>query len=90
MSPVYNLYVSTFVQVRSALQQRDDARLHAICREVAQRNGIESTVSLLAVSDAEHGGAPRRRAAVLWHVRHFVGALPQAAERDEATQGVAP
>lgn len=70
MSALYALYLNTLVQARSALAASDDARLLRICGEVAGRAGAESTVSLLALSDAEHGRTPRPRSAVLWTVRN--------------------
>ncbi len=79
MTAVFNLYVSTFVRARNALYVGDDAAVRALCAEVAARNGLASTVSLLAMLDAERRDTPRPRAAVLWDLRHVIGDL-----RDDA------
>lgn len=62
---VYALYVSTFQETRDALRAGDDARLRGLCAQVASRGGIESTVSLLAMSDAECGLPLRARGRIL-------------------------
>ncbi len=60
----YEVYVSTFRTAVEALQAGDEVRLQAMCREVASRSGIASTVSLMAVSDAECGRPPRTQAGI--------------------------
>ncbi len=65
----YSLYVSTFRDAADALRVGDDERLRALCSRVAGRGGIESTVSLMAMSDAERGVRPRSRSnitALFW------------------------
>jgi hypothetical protein len=62
---VIALYASTFREAREALGAGDDGRLRRLCTEVAGLSGLESRVSLLAMSDAERGTPPRHRAEVL-------------------------
>ncbi len=69
---VYALYLSTFERARAALACGDEAGLRALCADASRRDGVESTVSLLAMSDAERGALPRRRSAMLWLVRGAV------------------
>ncbi len=60
----YALYVSTFDETTAALRAGDEQRLRAICSVVAGRGGIESTVSLMAISDAERGASLRSKTQV--------------------------
>lgn len=61
----YALYVRTFHEARHALESGDEARLRTLCVEVAGRGGVESTVSLMALSDAEHRTASRPRSQIM-------------------------
>ncbi len=70
----YAVYVDTFLQARGALATCDDERLRAICVAVAARDGVDSTMSLLAVSDAEQLHEPRRKSAVMWMLRERIDA----------------
>ncbi len=60
----YDLYVGTFRRARAGLASGDELALRAMCAEVAGRSGIESSLALLAISDAERGLAERDRATV--------------------------
>ncbi len=88
MTAVYALYVSTFDSARAALAEGDDLRLRALCAEAASRDGIEGTVSFLAMSDAGQGGPRRRRAPMLWLIRHSVE--PSAESYREAIRARSP
>lgn len=72
--------MSTFQQTTDVLRAGDEARLRALCADVALRGGIESTVSLLAMRDAECGLPLRSRAKILGHFwRTTLGARSERA-----------
>lgn len=75
---LYALYLDTFMHAQTALQAGDEARMRACCREVAARDGVASTVSLLALGDAEHMRTPRTRSAMYWLIRHHDEPRPAA------------
>ena len=81
----YALYVSTFQDTVDALRAGDEARLRALCTAVASRGGIESTVSLLAISDAECGVPLRSRTKILGRLWRTALASPT-----DASPGAAP
>lgn len=57
----YQLYVNTFRRAQAGLRAGDEALLRAVCADVAGRSGLESTIALLAISDAERGVCERGR-----------------------------
>ena len=84
----YALYLRTFRDLHAALEAGDEERLHALCVEVAGRDGLASTVSMMAMSDAECSRSARSRAHVvrmLWRNALAYGAVP-ASYRESAQQ----
>ena len=61
----YRVYVDTYCASVEVLQGHDEERLRALCSAVSRREGVESLVSILAMSDAERGLARRTRLDVL-------------------------
>ena len=62
---VYQVYLETYVGVLEAFDACSEARLRDICSRTAAREGADSLVALMALSDAERGRGQRGRMEIL-------------------------
>ena len=75
----YDMYMTTFERAAAMLRTGDEQRMRSLCAEVAMRDGIDSTLSLMALSDAERGLPRRIRSQVLavyWREAVVTGDVP--------------
>lgn len=71
---VYQVYLETYAGVIDAIVAHSDDRLRDICSRTAMRDGADSLVAMMALSDAERGRGRRARAEVLQALwRHVDG-----------------
>lgn len=64
-------YQRTYRELRDALNQGDDGVVQRLCADVSLREGKDAVVSMLALSDAEAGRAPRPRIDLLRAIWRF-------------------
>ena len=67
---LYDVYLTTYEKAEEALHRSDEGLLRSICLDASAREGTDSVVTQLALSDAEGGRAMRTRLEVIGMVCH--------------------